>query len=71
MANKTFAINDQTGSIFQVSRCKYLDHKKMTKKIEAANKYNRFISHPNVSLSKTGRIKDAVQFLKINGVSMT
>lgn len=71
MANKTFATNDQTGSVFQLSRCKYLDHKKMTKKIKAANKYNLFISQPTVSLSKTGRIKDASAFLKINGVSMT
>lgn len=71
MASTLTAINDQTGSIFQVSRCKYLDHKKMTKKIQAANKYNLFISQPKVALSKTGRIKDAINFLQINGVSMT
>lgn len=52
-----WARNDQTGSVFQVSRCKYLNHKEMTKKIESANRWNQFISSPSVKLSKTGRIK--------------
>lgn len=52
-----WARNDQTGSVFQVSRCKYLSHKEMTKKIESANRWNKFISSPAIELSKTGRIK--------------
>lgn len=56
-SRSNWARNDQTGSVFQVSRCKYLNHKEMTKKIESANRWNQFISSPSVELSKTGRIK--------------
>lgn len=71
MAKYNWARNDQTGSIFQVSRCKHLDHKEMTARIQAANKYNRFISQPYVELSKTGRIKNPADFKHINGVAMS
>ena len=40
MTNKTYATNDATGSIFQMSRCKSIDTQVWTKKIEAANKWN-------------------------------
>lgn len=56
-SRSNWARNDQTGSVFQVSRCKYLNHKEMTKKIESANRWNKFIGRHDVELSKTGRIK--------------
>lgn len=56
-SRSNWARNDQTDSVFQVSRCKYLSHKEMTKKIESANRWNEFIARPGVDLTKTGRIK--------------
>ena len=53
----TYARNDQTDSVFQVSRCKYLSHKEMTKKIKSANRWNDFVGRGDVPLSRTGRIK--------------
>lgn len=56
-SRSSWARNNQTGSVFQVSRCKYLSHKEMTKKIKSANRWNKFISSPAIELTKTGRIK--------------
>ena len=53
----TYARNVQTGSVFQVSRCKTMTPAMMTPKIESANRWNKFISSPAIELTKTGRIK--------------
>lgn len=38
--NQSWARVDATGSVFQISRSKYLSHSEMTKKINAANEWN-------------------------------
>ena len=50
-----YARNDQTGSIFQVSRCKTMTPEMMTPKIKAANNHNFSLTEYSKG-TKSGKI---------------
>lgn len=52
--NQSWARVDATGSVFQISRSKYLSHSEMTKKIEAANEWNRELDNKH-RITKSGK----------------